>query len=111
MLYDYVCKACDFVWEDVSQSIKDKPKSKCPECGKHKLERVIYGGAGAFVKNVNTVGQLADKNRKDMGHYKRSEVDAKAKESKPVSQQESLRREINKMTPKQKQKYIMEGKK
>ena len=112
MLYDYICSDCNYEWNDIKQSIKDKPKKKCPECGKHTLNRVIYGGAYAFVSNTNTIGQLADKNRKDMGHYQRSELDAKAKESSPTSgSSKATSREISQMTRSQKQKYIMEGNK
>ena len=111
MLYDYICSNCKCELCDVSQSIKDPPKKKCPECGKNTLDRVIYGGAYAFVKNTNTVGQLADKNTKDMGHYKRSEMEATSKEKNQHQEVSNTRKEINKMTPKQKQRYIMEGKK
>ena len=101
---------------DVIQSIKDPPKKICPECGKHTLERVIYGGAGAFVRNVNTVGQLADKNWRDKGHYEKSEILAKPKKTKasePLQNKKATatRQEINNMTEKQKQKYIMRGEK
>jgi len=93
MIYDYICRRCQHKLNDVSQSIKDKPKKRCPACGKHTLERVIYGGLYGFVKNT-TVDQPADKNPQDAGHYKKSES-----------------REINRMTNSQKQRYIMEGKK
>jgi len=103
--------------KDVSQSIKDKPKKRCPNCRKHKLQRVIYGGAGAFVRNTNTIGKLADKNWSDMSHYKKSEIEEankkKEAESKPDFGKEATatRKEINKMSEKQKQNYIMRGKK
>ena len=112
MLYDYICKNCSYEWKDVKQSMQDKPKKKCPECGKHGLDRVIYGGAYGFTKNANTVGQLADKNTSNMGHYQRSEMEAKAQESRPkTDSSEATRREIHQMTPQQKRRYIMEGKK
>jgi putative FmdB family regulatory protein len=112
MLYDYICSNCSHEWNDVKQSMKDKPKKKCPECGKHALQRVLYGGAYVFVSNANTVGQLADRNRKDMGHYQRSELDDKAKEKLTNTDSNKVTsREINKMTTSQKQKYITEGQK
>jgi putative FmdB family regulatory protein len=112
MLYDYICSNCNHRWDDVKQSIKDKPKKKCSECGKHTLERVIYGGAYGFTKNVSTIGQLADKNTSDMGHYQRSEMEAKANASRPNHDpSQATSKEIFKMTHEQKQRYIMEGKK
>tara|TARA_B100000131_G_C18017319_1_gene573064 strand:- start:461 stop:775 length:315 start_codon:yes stop_codon:yes gene_type:complete len=101
--------------KDVSQSIKDKPKKRCPKCKKHKLERVIYGGAGAFVQNTNTIGKLADRNWKQMSHYKKSEIEEKNKQNAKASEPDfgkhasATRKEINKMTEKQKQNYIMRG--
>ena len=47
--YDYVCRSCDHSWE-VFQSIKAKPKRKCPECGKLKAKRLIGPGAGIIFK-------------------------------------------------------------
>ena len=38
--YEYRCGSCDHGFEIV-QSMKDKTKRKCPECGKHKLKRVF----------------------------------------------------------------------
>ena len=111
MLYDYVCQSCQHEMIDVYQSIKDQPKKECPECGKDTLERVLHGGLYGFVKNVNTIGQLAEKNTKDMGHYKRSELEAQSKTKNQTTESENIRREIRRMTPAQKQRYIMEGRK
>jgi len=47
--YDYRCKACDAELE-IFQSMKDRPKKKCPECGKNALERLIGMGAGVIFK-------------------------------------------------------------
>ena len=111
MLYDYVCQSSQHEMHDVYQSIRDDPKKKCPQCGKNSLERVLYGGLYGFTKNVNTIGQLAEQNTKNMGHYKRSEIEAKNKEKNQGSDTQKLRREINNMSPSQVKRYIMEGKK
>jgi len=47
--YDYRCKDCGHEFE-LFQSMKDRPKRKCPECGKPKLERLIGTGAGIIFK-------------------------------------------------------------
>ena len=47
--YDYVCKVCEHNWE-VFQSMKSKPKRKCPSCGKLQAKRVIGPGAGIIFK-------------------------------------------------------------
>ena len=112
--YDYVCENCDHELNDIEQSIKAKPLRKCPECGKLGLERVIYGGCHVSVRNVTTIGQLADKNFKKFKGLA-NEEQAKKKEANaspvPWHKGEATRSEINKMTPQQKKRYIMEGKK
>jgi putative FmdB family regulatory protein len=47
--YDYVCDACEHVFE-LYQSIKDDAKKQCPECGKKKLRRLIGPGAAIVFK-------------------------------------------------------------
>jgi len=47
--YDYVCDACEHVWEEF-QSMASKPTKKCPECGKAKARRKIGPGAGIIFK-------------------------------------------------------------
>lgn len=47
--YDYRCNACKHEFE-LFQSMSDKPKRKCPECGKNGLERLIGTGAAVLFK-------------------------------------------------------------
>ncbi len=111
--YDYVCDECDHTIVDLYQSFNDEPLSQCPACSKLSLRRVIYGGIATFVKGVKTIGQLADKNWKDMGRYKRSEIEQKRKENNTESPVSPLgpasRKQISKMSVEQKHKYIMTG--
>ena len=39
-VYEYECTACGEAWEE-TQGISDRPKRKCPLCGKHKARRLI----------------------------------------------------------------------
>src|SRR4030095_14230744 len=41
--YEYACRACSHEFE-VEQSIKDKPISKCPKCGRRQARRMITQG-------------------------------------------------------------------
>jgi putative FmdB family regulatory protein len=117
MLYDYGCESCNYMMVDVHQSIHDEPLTTCPRCNQESLQRVIYGGLGSFVKEPKTIGGLADKNWKNMGHYKRSEIEAKSKQKKldsasPLSSSGSATsKEINNMSQSQKEKYIITGEK
>jgi hypothetical protein len=95
--------------------MSDSSLSLCPSCGTHSLNRIIYGGIYASVKEVKTIGQLADKNWKALGHYKRTEIDNQQREKQtqtvfPEAGQ-ALRKQIIKMTEEQKTKYIMTGEK
>lgn len=47
--YEYVCNACGHEFEEF-QSMSAKSLTKCPECGKLKLERKIGLGAGVLFK-------------------------------------------------------------
>ena len=47
--YDYECKKCKHVFEEL-QSIKAKVLKTCPKCGKRSLERLIGSGAGLIFK-------------------------------------------------------------
>ncbi|MBL6722284.1 MAG: zinc ribbon domain-containing protein [Planctomycetes bacterium] len=47
--YDYRCKACGHELE-LFQSMSERPKRKCPSCGKSTLERLIGTGGGLLFK-------------------------------------------------------------
>ena len=47
--YQYECSACGHQME-VLQSMTEKRLSKCPQCGKQKLERLIGTGTGIIFK-------------------------------------------------------------
>jgi len=49
--YEYKCENCNYEFE-IMQSIKDDALTKCPECGKKKLKKVISGGAGVIFKGT-----------------------------------------------------------
>lgn len=119
MLYDYVCDNCQHEMIDVYQSIKDDALVSCPECGQNALHRVVYGGLGTFVKDIKTIGQLADSNWKKLGHYRRSEEEETAKQKRQEQEGSSVfsafgsasKKDINKMTAEQQKKYIITGEK
>ena len=47
--YDYICNECEKVFE-FFQSMSDAPLTKCPDCEKQKLRRIISGGTGLIFK-------------------------------------------------------------
>lgn len=62
--YDYKCASCNKTIE-IIQSIHDKPKRKCPKCGRLKLRRLISTGVGlifkgeGFYRSVDYINQKA----------------------------------------------------
>lgn len=109
MLYDYECRYCEYLLEDVQQKVQDDPLINCPACGEDALARIISGGAYAFVKNTNTIS--TSKNKIQEEQHKKAE--AAPKEDKPWYTKEgnATSQEIKAMNKKQQAKYIMEGKK
>lgn len=103
-VYEYKCDQCEYQFE-IYQGIKDPVKRKCPECRKNALERLLFPVMGQ-VKEIRTLGQLAEKNTKMAGSRldnpeERKRLDAKAK-AREIN-------EINRMSISQKKKFI-EGK-
>jgi putative FmdB family regulatory protein len=47
--YEYQCSACNHRLEEF-QSFSDEPLTKCPECGKRKLRRLLGTGAAVLFK-------------------------------------------------------------
>lgn len=117
MLYDYECDKCGHTMQDVYQSIKDDAFTQCPQCLKHSLNRIIHGGVYVTVKDVKTIGQLADKNWNNLGHYKKSELSAQASEKERANMSalshagSASKKEITKMTDSQRERYIITGEK
>ena len=47
--YEYECENCNHQFE-TQQSMSDDKLTKCPECKKNKLVRLISGGSGTIFK-------------------------------------------------------------
>ncbi|MHC4593132.1 MAG: FmdB family zinc ribbon protein [Planctomycetota bacterium] len=47
--YEYLCKQCGHKLE-AFQSITARPLTRCPECGRKRLQRVLGAGAGIIFK-------------------------------------------------------------
>jgi len=47
--YEYECGACGHEFE-LFQSMSEKPKRKCPECGRMKVRRLLGTGAAVIFK-------------------------------------------------------------
>lgn len=114
--YIYECSACEHSFEEF-QKITDKELKKCPDCGKKKLFKVITGGLHGSVVGYNTIGSVGDRNYKrdknklDEEAHKKREATPEAPKVWYDKYGTATPKEINKMTPQQKTRYIMEGRK
>lgn len=104
--YEYRCDNCGHEVE-YYQSIKDKPKRKCPACSKNKLGRLLSAAIGFVSREATTIGQLAERNSKKLGGKIKEEEHRSGKLEEKKQKQEINR--INKMSLSEKIKYIEEG--
>jgi len=115
-IYDYECKNCGAEVSDVFQKVTDPALTTCPLCNEEGLFRVVTGGIHSFMAGSNTIGSIADKNTR-VNKNKINEMEAMKKELTPKKEApwyqkhaSKTNQEINKMTPSQQKRYIMEGK-
>ena len=113
--YEYKCTNCGHGFEIV-QPMNHRKKRKCPSCEQLKLEKV-FGKPMIFVKGEpQTIGHWADRNTQKMGRYELGDKEGERKENTKKDKSilgsgPATRKEIKKMTPSQKKKYIEKGKK
>lgn len=108
-LYDFECEDCIY-YTEIRQSMDDPSIHKCPICGKETLRKVIINPPIMICRGEpNTIGQLMDKNTRNMGKYEIQDKDAQNNISKEPNEKKNLHRRINAMTPEQKVKWIKEG--
>tara|TARA_R100001509_G_scaffold164851_2_gene143924 strand:- start:247 stop:618 length:372 start_codon:yes stop_codon:yes gene_type:complete len=121
-IYVFKCEECDYELE-VEQSIK-KPtpnRKKCPECGKNKLERLLFA-PHVYNKPGDdkiSLGLLSDRNADRYSEDQKIAIDKKNGVKRQTKRQEKHfwetsddnMKKIAQMTPKQKQRYIDTGEK
>jgi len=66
--YQYKCDSCNYSF-DIYQKINSPTKKTCPKCKAKSLYK-IFGSVLVFCNNVNTIGQLAEKNKRTKGKGK-----------------------------------------
>ena len=102
-VYEYRCESCSHEFEE-QQEVKDKPLEICPKCQEKSAERLISRTHG-FVRNITTLGQLAERNNKKIGKEK---LQIEADKKKPANNIRELKK-IGNMTNEQKRRYIEDG--
>lgn len=84
--YEYRCAACDHEFEQF-QSITADALTKCPECGKRKLQRLIGTGGAILFKGS---GFYETDYRSD-SYKKAADAETKAKSDKPESKDKTTK--------------------
>ena len=117
--YDYECQDCSHEFEQF-HGFSDTP-SPCEKCNSKNVEIVVNKAPVGFVKGEpKTLGQLAESNTKNMGRYeldnhKEKQEKGNLKKQKPKDWWEKSgdanKSEINKMSTKQRARYVKDGKK
>lgn len=105
-IYEYRCNECHSEYE-IYQNFHESAKRKCKNCGLFGLERLISMTLGFVDPGITTIGKLAEVNAKKMGSQIKEEADRTGATEKKKVQDEYKR--INKMTAKEKIRYIEEG--
>lgn len=128
----YICDACEHTFE-VQQPLHEEKLKKCPQCERETLYQDLRGQYHA-IREVKTLGQLAERNTKKLGRYGLDSKVEQERQKKLKKNQEVLKKsgvdlplekcehkpwygtlnsesatKINKMTTEQKAKYIMDG--
>jgi len=109
--YHYACSECKEEFETF-HSIKEPLRKNCPFCEMPGLAVVLDEPPVIINKEVKTIGQLAEKNAREMGIYGLQEQMAKDGTLERIKKREK-REELNKISklPKDKVvKYIETGK-
>jgi putative FmdB family regulatory protein len=119
--YEYECRSCQHTLEAL-QSFSEDALTKCPNCKKNKLFRVISGGNGFFMAG-RTVGAIADKNTDKYSEDFQNHLNAKnetkkanklkLKDGQKIERKKSkvtpLHKKLSRATPEQRQRYIDKG--
>jgi putative FmdB family regulatory protein len=112
-LYDFECEPCAY-YSEIRQRMRDPSILECPICGEQTLRKVFINPPHTFVRgDTKTVGQLAEKNYKNMGFYEKQDRKIKDSVNEQLNAEKNDKRKqhqkIISMTPEQQMKWIREG--
>ena len=112
-LYDFECEPCAY-YEEIKQPMSSPSVLECPVCGQQTLTKIFISPPHISVRGeTNTIGQLADKNSRNMSSYERQEKSEKDRKGTGLTKEQKEKRKqhqkITAMTPEQKVKWIKGG--
>ena len=89
-LYDFECEPCAY-YTEVRQRMNDPSILECPVCGEKTLAKVFINAPHTFVRGeARTIGQLAEKNYKNMGFYEKQDRKRKDQSEDKVDSRRGL---------------------
>jgi putative FmdB family regulatory protein len=109
--YHYACSECKEEFE-IFHSIKESLRKICPFCEKAGLSVVLDEPPVIINKEVKTIGQLAEKNARELGRYglqEKMEADGTFERIKQREKRDEIKK-VAKLNPEQKKRYIETGK-
>jgi len=109
--YHYACSECKEEFE-VFHSIKEPLRKDCPFCEKAGLSVVLDEPPVIINKEIKTIGQLAEKNARELGKHGLQEkmaADGTLERVEKRQKREELQK-IAKLTPDKQRKFIETGK-
>ena len=101
MTYEYLCTACENVWE-AEQSISESPLKVCPRCHKETAKRQVSGGAGFILKGGGWYADLYGSSQKkppeksEKSDSSTSDAKADTKKAEPASGDSGTKKETPK---------------
>ena len=112
-LYDFECEPCAY-YEEIKQSMSSPSVLECPVCGQKTLVKIFISPPHISVRGEpTTIGQMADRNTKNLGTYERQDKTQEDKKGKGLTKEQKEKRKqhqkITTMTPEQKVKWIKGG--
>lgn len=111
-VYHYKCAECAVEFE-AAHSIKESLWKTCPDCKKDGLSVVLDSPPTIMNRGeVKTIGQLAEKNAKNLGRYGLQERMALDGTANKIKEKEKMNeaRKLASLSPEKKTKYIETGK-
>jgi putative FmdB family regulatory protein len=114
---------------ELFQQSSERPKKKCPQCGKMKLQRLIsacHGYVAAAQGDMKKVGDLANFNRDKMSKWEKERADKEYGENSTLGQKKLIQekagddgsflgaskakmKKIAALSPEQAKKYVKTG--
>jgi putative FmdB family regulatory protein len=107
--YDFECEPCAY-YAEIQQHMSDPSTLNCPVCGEETLKKVFISPPLIFIRGgAKTVGQVAERNYKNMGFYEKQDRKEQDQNKKEKSEKRKQHQKIVSMTPEQQIKWIRGG--